>query len=250
MSKPIVFISHITPEKEIAIAFKELIEASFLGMLEVFVSSDDHSIGMGQRWLDNITKALKICSIEIVLCSPESIKRPWINFEAGAGWIRDIPVIPLCHSGMEPSKLPLPLNLLQAAIASQVSSLNLIFPVLAHAIGSQTPKVDFTDFVAKVTGFEQRYTYWDACNTAFTKLNVFHADLIPALRSGKRIDLDLTETQIGKFEGFMPVLAQHDILRFQRSGGATINTSGTYYSCSLIPLSKLAATLNDPNFRI
>ena len=250
MAKSIVFISHIAPEKEIAIAFKEQIETSFLGMIEVFVSSDEQSIGMGQRWLDNITKALKTCSIEIVLCSPQSIKRPWINFEAGAGWIRDIPVIPLCHSGMDPSKLPLPLNLLQAAIANQVPSLNLIFPVLAQAISSQTPKVDFPDFVAKVADFERRYTYWDACNTAFSKLNAFHADLVPALRSGKRIDLDLTETQISKFEDFMAVLAQHDILRFQRGGGVKMIASGNYYPCSLIPLSKLAATLNNPNFRI
>ena len=29
MSKPLVFISHITEEKEIAIAFKELIEGSW-----------------------------------------------------------------------------------------------------------------------------------------------------------------------------------------------------------------------------
>ena len=250
MSKSIVFISHIGPEKEIAIAFKELIEASFLGMIEVFVSSDEHSISMGQRWLDNITNALKTCSIEIVVCSPQSFKQPWINFEAGAGWIRDIPVIPLCHSGMEPSKLPLPLNLLQAASANQVSSLNLIFTVLAQAIGSHTPKADFTAFVAKVTDFEHRYPYWDACNSGFAKLHAVRADLIPALRSGKRIELDLTETQIGKFDDFMPVLVQHDILRFQRGGGVKMTTSGTYYPCSLIPLSKLAATLNDPNFRI
>lgn len=110
-AKTLVFISHITPEKEVAIAFKELIEESFLNMIEVFVSSDGESINMGQRWLESITVALKKCSIEIVLCSPQSVQRPWINFEAGAAWIRDIPVIPLCHSGMEPSKLPVPLNL-------------------------------------------------------------------------------------------------------------------------------------------
>jgi TIR domain len=81
MSKSIVFISHITEEKPIAIAFKDLIETSFLGMIDVFVSSDENSISTGQRWLDNITTALKECSIEIILCSPKSVSRPWINFE-------------------------------------------------------------------------------------------------------------------------------------------------------------------------
>jgi hypothetical protein len=219
MSKSVVFISHITPEKEIAIAFKELVEMSFLGMIEVFVSSDENSIGMGQRWLENITNALKTCSIEIVLCSEKSVKRPWINFEAGAGWIRDIPVIPLCHSGMEPSKLPLPLNMLQAATANQISSLNLIFPVLAHAIGSATPKVDFTDFIAKVVDFENRYTYWNLCNEAFVKLHNFRSDLISNLRSGQPIKLSLTETEINKFEEFMLFLMKQNILNFQREWG-------------------------------
>lgn len=250
MSKSIVFISHITSEKEVAIAFKELIEASFLGMIEVFVSSDEHSIGMGQRWLDSTTDALKTCSIEIVLCSPRSVQRPWINFEAGAGWIRGIPIIPLCHSGMEPSKLPIPLNLLQGATANQVSSLNLIFPILAKAIGSNTPKVDFTDFIEKVVDFEQRYTYWDECNTAFAKLHAFHPELIDALRTNQPIQLDLTETQIGKFEEFMPVLTQRNILRFQREGGAVMTAGGMFYPCLLIPLAKLEETFNSPNFRI
>jgi hypothetical protein len=155
MSKSIVFISHITEERKIAIAFKNLIETSFLRMIDVFVSSDDHSISLGQKWLDNITDALKNCSIEIILCSPKSVLRPWINFEAGAAWIRNIPVIPLCHSGMTPSSLPVPLNLLQAASASQISSLNLIFPVLARSIGSQVPKVNLSDFIKEVQEFEK-----------------------------------------------------------------------------------------------
>jgi hypothetical protein len=47
MSKPLVFISHIIEEKKVAIAFKELIESSFLGMIDLFVSSDDASIRLG-----------------------------------------------------------------------------------------------------------------------------------------------------------------------------------------------------------
>lgn len=250
MSRSVVFISHIAPEKEIAIAFKELIEASFLGMIDVFVSSDEHSIGMGQRWLEDITKALKTCSIEILLCSPQSVTRPWINFEAGACWIRDIPVIPLCHSGIEPTTLPLPLNLCQGATANQVSSLSLIFPVLARAIGSQTPSVDFTGFVAKVTDFERRYTYWDACNAAFSRLHAYDTGILPALRAGLAIELDLTEQEIGKFEDFMAVLARCEILRFQRSGTTKWKASGMYHSCQLIPLKNLDSTIKDPNFRV
>lgn len=96
MQKPLIFMSHITEEQEIALALKQLIESSFLGMMGVFVSSDPTGIELGRRWLDQITFALKHCAVEVILASPESVRRPWINFEAGAGWIRDIPGIPLC----------------------------------------------------------------------------------------------------------------------------------------------------------
>ena len=69
MEKPIVFISHITEEAELALKLKDLIESSFLGMIEVFVSSDETSISAGARWLDNITESLSNCSIELILCS-------------------------------------------------------------------------------------------------------------------------------------------------------------------------------------
>ena len=69
-AKPIVFISHIDDEKEIAGTFKSLIEKEFLGLIDVFVSSDARSIDLGERWLNAITEALKTCAIEFIICSP------------------------------------------------------------------------------------------------------------------------------------------------------------------------------------
>ena len=91
----------------------------------------------------------------IILASPESVKRPWVNFEGGAAYIRGIPVIPLCHSGMTPSKLPAPLNTLQGATASVEAELRAIFPVLAKALGGSTPPVDFANFIGVVKKFEE-----------------------------------------------------------------------------------------------
>lgn len=155
--KPLLFISHITEEKDLAIEFKTLVEDSFLGMLEVFVSSDENSISMGQKWLENITFSLKNCAVEVILCSPQSVQRPWINFEAGAGWVRDIPVIPLCHSGMKPSDLPTPLNSLQGTIATDKDGLKQIFSVLAKSLDSKSPPIDFSGFIGQVEVFEGGY---------------------------------------------------------------------------------------------
>ncbi len=154
MAKPLVFISHISEEKEIAVALKNLVESSFLDMIDVFVSSDPTSLKMGRQWLNEIEQALRVCAIEIILASPESVKRPWINFEGGSGWIRGIHVIPLCHSGMTPGKLPQPLAALQSAIATDKRQLGAIFPVLAEAIGCSLPQVDLAPFISAVQKFE------------------------------------------------------------------------------------------------
>lgn len=131
VKKATVFISHITEEKEIAQALKQVIESAFLGLIDVFVSSDADSIRLGGKWLLSLTTALKCCKIEILLASPTSVKRPWVNSEAGAGWVRDIPVIPLCHSGMTLETLPTPLSELQGAIATDPDQLRKLVPILA-----------------------------------------------------------------------------------------------------------------------
>lgn len=248
MDKPLVFISHITQEKEIAVAFKELVEKSFLGMLEVFVSSDEDSIKMGHKWLDQISDGLKKCSIEIILCSTKSITRPWINFEAGAGWVRDINVIPLCHSGMEPSKLPMPLNLLQAAKANEISSLKLIFPVLANAINAKVPNVDFSEFIEIVTEFEVRYTFWDECNQSFNEINNFNNGIIPELKKGNNIELKLTETQINLIQKPIEFLRKNNILSLDRTGSVLIGSGGMMHGCILKSLSDFSKVIVDKNF--
>ena len=157
MDKAVVFISHISEEQGIAQALKKLVEESFLGLIEVFVSSDANSIKLGHKWLDNITTALKNCKIEIIIASPTSVKRPWVNFEAGAGWVRNIPVIPLCHSGMTPLTLPTPLKELQAALATDKESLANLTPVLAEAINSKLPEIDWSGFISMVSLHELTY---------------------------------------------------------------------------------------------
>lgn len=247
MVKKIVFISHITEEKELALKTKELIESSFLGMIEVFVSSDESDIPLGQKWLDSISYSLKNCAIEIILCSPKSINRPWINFEAGAGWVRDISVIPLCHSWMLPSKLPIPLSLWQAAKASDESSLKLLFPVLAQAIGSSVPSIDFWTFTEFVKDFEQRYTYWNELNTIMENLNNFNKELLPALKNGTRIKIGLTENHIIFFNNLMNFLTPNKLLELKRIGNCKVTPNWTFYDFNLIPLENISKIWTDKN---
>lgn len=140
-----IFISHISAEKPIALILKEWLESTFsAGNCKVFVSSDSDDIPPGSKWFDEIEKALEITQIMIILCSSYSISRPWINFEAGCSWIKQIPIIPICHSGISKSTLPEPLRRFQALdLANSSFSKNLTAAISKHFGLEKIPKIDF-----------------------------------------------------------------------------------------------------------
>lgn len=59
MSKMRAFISHISEEAKVAAGLKEALDRDFLGILDVFVSSDGESIAAGEDWLRSIDEALR-----------------------------------------------------------------------------------------------------------------------------------------------------------------------------------------------
>lgn len=154
MSKPTVFISHITEEGEIARYLKEYVEKKFLRTIEVFVSSHEESIRLGDEWLSAIKSSVSNCGLMVVICSPVSVARPWINFEAGAGWVRGIPVVPMCHSGLDPGMLPIPLNTLQGGLLNTRDDIQKLFGRLAKLADVDSPTVDEDDFFKNVHQFE------------------------------------------------------------------------------------------------
>lgn len=156
MSKPTIFISHINEEKEIANALKQFLDKKFLKGADIFVSSHEESLKLGDDWFDVIKKSLKDCQLMILLCSPISITRQWLNFEAGAGWVKDIPVIPLCHSGMEPEKLPVPINRFQGSMLNNVDDAKKLFARIADILKMETPEIGKEEFFTTITNFENK----------------------------------------------------------------------------------------------
>ena len=137
-----VFISHITMERELALFLKDKIEKHFLGFVDVFVSSDHDSIEAGEPWLEALQRNLKTASLQIILCSPTSISRPWVNFEAGAGWLKGIPLVPLCHSKLEPEKLPMPLSTLEGGKTSDPETFFRLYRRIAKLVPCACPEFD------------------------------------------------------------------------------------------------------------
>jgi predicted nucleic acid-binding Zn-ribbon protein len=104
-----IFISHIHEDKKLAVSIKEILEEAFIN-IDVFVSSDDEDMTERQKWFDSVEKALEEAEVMIVMCSENSVTRSWINFEAGAGWIKGIDVYPICYGNAEVGSLPRPIS--------------------------------------------------------------------------------------------------------------------------------------------
>jgi hypothetical protein len=249
----LIFISHITEETEVATALKKLIEDHFPQPLNIFVSSDGESIKMGRDWLNTVLKALRTCPVQIIICSSKSVTREWVNLEVGAALSRDIPIIPACHSGMTPSKLPIPLLLRQTARLTDIDGMKKIVGDLAEVLGVSAPDIDFATFVAGIKAFEDRYTFWDECNSAFGIIGSVHPKIIPLLRSNFRLDMDLPENSINSIERVLPFLRSNELLNFRRIGRSSVmsggGVDGVFNGCELFKLSKLDAIMASPHFK-
>lgn len=155
--KPKVFVSHISQEAALAAVLQQSIKRDFIGLIEVYVSSDGASIEAGEDWLQSVKEALKQAQAVVVLCSKESIGRPWVNFEAGGAWLQGVPIIPACHTDLRPEDIPLPLKLLQGIDAGQPADLKRLYARLAKIIEAEEPSAAYEQIAEAVKKCEEDY---------------------------------------------------------------------------------------------
>ncbi len=86
--KPIkVLISHSHDEKNLAGAWKELLDGVSLGIIDTWFSSDTAPTGgipIGVEWRNQLYEMLKGSDFLIAIQTPSSASRPWIMWECGA----------------------------------------------------------------------------------------------------------------------------------------------------------------------
>jgi hypothetical protein len=156
MAQISVFLSHISCEANLADIVEHHVSRDFIGLADVFVSTQA-SILVGSKWLHEVTNALNKANLHVVLASPESVRRKWINFEAGAAHVRGVPIIPLCHSGLAPAQLPVPLSESEGLVLSGTAGFERFYGAIAAALGSRLPEVDYAAYAQEVVAFERDY---------------------------------------------------------------------------------------------
>lgn len=184
-----VFISHIHEEAALGDKVKALIEDVFdRDGVRAFLSSDMRDLPAGRKWLTEISEQLEQCRVVVSLLSPTSLIRPWVNIELGAGWIKGLRVIPLCHSGLLVRALPQPFREFGAVGLDQDDAAERLLVGIADGLGLAHPskRLDFGGMLR-----ELRHTT--------TGIKVTKASEPPAPRTALRPeDLEPEQVQILK----------------------------------------------------
>lgn len=146
-----ILISHISEEALIALLLKDFIESTFLGQAEVLLSSNSSDSGVGDKWLVGVDGALTNADLLLVLCSPKSIRQPWIHFEFGCAWTKSLPISCLCHSGLNKIGLPSHLRTFEVLEVDDDNFMEELFQDLAKRFGiRRLPRLSYDTMKAEL----------------------------------------------------------------------------------------------------
>lgn len=129
-----VFISHASLDSELA----ELVERQLkLGNPDicVFRTTRVGQIPSGKEWLTHIQENIRASDRFLVLLTPWSMRRPWVNFEAGAAWHSEKHIVPVVAGSLEKGEVVEPLRSLQLLSLEDQSEATQAFTDLDSILG-------------------------------------------------------------------------------------------------------------------
>lgn len=126
-----LFISHATVDRAIAERIDEEIQHR-LPSLDTFVASRPGDIQGGKEWFEAVKTELKRADAYLIVLTPNSVKRPWVIFETGAGWIAEGKFLTV-SAGIQNSEIPEPLRFFQVWSLESEETARLAFRELGDA---------------------------------------------------------------------------------------------------------------------
>jgi L-histidine Nalpha-methyltransferase len=213
-------------------------------LVDVFVSSDKTTIKLGENWFERIETGLRQANLLLVLCSENSISGPWINFEAGVAWMHKIPIIPVCHSGLLPRHLPMPLNALQAVEAHEEIGMERLYDLIADLLKCSRPRDDFNLLTEQIK--DLNYSSLIEKNPRKEKTNSL-SQLERAINAAK---LGWTLCIVGEDQSDKLAILTEDLRRgFSMNGDGKQFASGFSY-WGIVPTLAWARACNDPLYLV
>ena len=164
MSKPTLFFSHSSKDKDMVLAIKNKVMQYTSGTLEIFQSSDGESIPFGTNWIHKVEEGLKEAKVMFVFITEQSISSGWIYFEAGYAYSKGVHVIPV-GIGVSVGDLKAPLNLLQGFNITSADSLNNFLTIINREFSYNFPgyftEDDFNEVIALSSSSVKNITPFD-----------------------------------------------------------------------------------------
>lgn len=134
-----VFISFDHGDRSVAETMKALLEHELKLKGEVFMVTDPNQLQAGDDWLKVVKDGLASAEIVLLMLSKRSIKKPWVNFEAGAGWLAGKRVIPACFGNQQKGSLPAPYSHWQGV--NLPADQHFLLKTIAQHLGVKEPSL-------------------------------------------------------------------------------------------------------------
>jgi len=156
-----IFISHAVANKNIARSLAEALEAT-KEKVTTFLASRPGDIRADEDWLDGIKRALQEADAYIIILTPESVLRPWINFEAGAALFFKRRLVFVRIQTLSTDDIPLPMNSRQVYAIDVKEQLIAVFDSIGLSLADPdhaVSKIIANSATDAVTG--EREPAWD-----------------------------------------------------------------------------------------
>ena len=140
-----IFISHAVANSSIAQMLAEALEGAREDVT-TFVASRPGDIRADEDWLRGIERALYEADVYVIVLTPESVLRPWVNFETGAAWFFRRRLIFVRVLTLSTDEIPLPIA------SRQVYALDDRDQLLAVFQGLGLPLEDPDEWVGRFMG--------------------------------------------------------------------------------------------------
>jgi hypothetical protein len=150
----LVFLSHAATDQEIAIYLKSVIE-KVIPNSDVFVSSDTDDLHPGDEWVKKIRENLRAAQVLLLLASERGLSRPWVWYETGAAWSREIPIIPCCLGKVRKNQLAAPFSSYQALNVDEAGDLSDLITEIGRKLTLAVQLPDVGPIVSHLKALER-----------------------------------------------------------------------------------------------
>jgi hypothetical protein len=129
---------------------------------DVFVSSDTEDLRPGDEWVKRIRENLRAANMLVLLPSERGLNRPWVWYETGSAWSREIRMIPCCLGSVRKNGLAAPFSSYQALNVDEGPDFKNLLTEIGRELGLPVRMPETQLFVSELKALDHKVHLSDA----------------------------------------------------------------------------------------